>query len=399
MKIPFAAAGLLLIFTAVARGAMVSDNSSGDNYLLGYSTATLNIQYHLHPQIEVKNGVVTVDTSTIPSSEITAVRNSLMEIPGVRQVVLQNTMSTTSEAGLVPASAAEKPPAATGTALPQEYQIGFTQLSTSASPYVLPTGVFPAGRLFDPLMADPKWPGFSAAYEHYAPGHFLGWKDVAQVSIGDTIPFYRGNLPDQFQWETGLQADVYAFFNLDSPSADLQNADYLVGAYGSVRRDNLSLMVRFFHQSSHLGDNLLINEPEYISLRQTVSYEEINAIGSVDLMQKLFRLYGGVGILIAPDPSSLGLWSFEYGAEFNGPPLTHMQGFVINPVAGADFQNWSANNYNTDISLRAGIQFTNGTPESSRFQVLLEYFHGNSYNGQFYVVPIQYIGFGVHFYF
>lgn len=403
MKIPFVVAALVFfaMFTTVARA---DEPSSEDNYLRGYSSAVLDIQYHLHPSITVENGILTIDSSTIPSSELNAVHNSLASIPGVKQIIVQNASQAGSVAQPVQAGSGNQQSqgaqsAADNSGLPPQYQVGFTQQDENTSPYTLPTGVFPAGRLFDPLMADPKWPGFSAAYEHYAPGHPVGWKDVAQVSFGDTIPFYRGNLPYQSQWEAGLQADLYAFFNTDSPSADLQNADYLVGGYGVVRHDNLSLMMRFFHQSSHLGDNLLINEPEYIAMRQTLSYEEFNAIASVDLLQKLIRLYGGVGILVSPDPSNLGIWIFQYGVEFNGPPLTHIQGFAINPVAGADFQNWSQNNYDTDVSLRGGIQFTNGTPESSRLQLLLEFFHGHSYNGQFYVVPIQYIGFGVHFYF
>jgi Protein of unknown function (DUF1207) len=404
MKMMFGVLGLVLILTVVACPAVASDDASQDSYLHGYSVAVLDIQLHLHPSISVHNGVVIVDTSTIPASELDTVRNALTKIPGVRQVVLQNLSNAGSMSSPVqPTSTAEPqqsvPPPNTSESLPQQYQINFAQGDENSSLYMLPAGFFPSGRLFDPLMADPKWPGFSAAYEHYAPGHPVGWTDIAQVSFGDTIPFYRGNMPDQFQWETGLQADLYAFFNLDSVGADLQNADYLVGAYGAIRHDNLSLMVRFFHQSSHLGDNLLINDPEYISMRQTVSYEELNAIASVDLWQKMIRLYGGVGVLVSPTPSNLGLWSFQYGVEFNGPPLTHTEGFVINPVAGADFQNWSQNNYDTDVSLRGGIQFTNGTPESSRLQLLLEFFHGHSYNGQFYTEPIQYMGVGVHFYF
>src|SRR5258705_448488 len=83
-------------------------------------------------------------------------------------------------------------------------------------------GYIPGGELlFKPLIADPRWPHFSASYQRYLDDKQL--KDVAAVSFGETFAFYRGRLGAGW-WEIGLQAGVFALFDLDAPSKDLINA-------------------------------------------------------------------------------------------------------------------------------------------------------------------------------
>jgi hypothetical protein len=53
---------------------------------------------------------------------------------------------------------------------------------------------------------------------------------------------------------------VFAQFDLDSTSDDLLNADYVVGLPLTFRRAGFSARGRFYHQSSHLGDELLLRE-------------------------------------------------------------------------------------------------------------------------------------------
>src|SRR5262249_2231151 len=111
----------------------------------------------------------------------------------------------------------------------------------------LPTGWLPAGLLFDPLIADPRWPNFSAGYQRYIGDR--DFTDVAAVSFGETFPFYRGDI-GAGQWEIGLQASVFSIFDLDAPSFDLINADYFAGIEASYRHGPFSAIGRVFHQSS-----------------------------------------------------------------------------------------------------------------------------------------------------
>jgi hypothetical protein len=49
------------------------------------------------------------------------------------------------------------------------------------------------------------------------------------------------------------------------------------------------------------------------------------------------------------------------------------------------------------MSLRAGISFENVSILSRNLQVLAEYYRGRSFDGQFFIDPVEYVGIGVHF--
>ncbi len=260
----------------------------------------------------------------------------------------------------------------------------------------MPTGFLPPGQLFTPLLADPKWPGFSAAYANYAPYHPGGLNAVVQVALGGTVPLYRGNLGHHWQWETGLFATDYAYFNTNAQNVDLQNNDYQVGGYTAVRHKNLSFLVRFFHQSSHLGDGYIVNNLGTTQDVSVFSYEQLSGFVSLDFFHRWFRVYTGGGYFFDTNPYDLGKIIFQYGAEFHGPAMARFHDLYVSPVAGIDFKNWAETHYSTDISARAGIQLDNGTISSPRLQFLLEFYHGHSPFGQFYTHVIQFVGIGMH---
>jgi hypothetical protein len=114
----------------------------------------------------------------------------------------------------------------------------------------------PSGRLFDPLIADPRWPHFSVVYQRYLDDEEL--EDVGAVSLGTTIGIYENDFPGAGRWQVGVQGAVFAIFDLNAPSSDLVNADYWFGIPLSYRYKNLSATFRGFHQSSHLGDEFLL---------------------------------------------------------------------------------------------------------------------------------------------
>ena len=414
---------LLLVASTTVLGLSVPAlaNSRSDAFLQGYAVAELKLQFGIsHAKVRADHGKIHVILPAGTSkTRRRAVEKALLAIPGAldASVVVRSTRAVNSDS--IPATAngngvGASVPAAGGlsgaagvlgfgppTATPKWLKPYAAEPATfHGSMYRLPNGFFPRGNLFSPLMADPKWPGFAASYSHYSPYHPNGLKDVIPVSLGDTLPFYRNDMGDGWQWETGMQADAYAYFNVDTQAKALQNTDFFVGGYGAVRHKNLSFIVRYFHQSSHLGDEFLLDNPAYYNgLRQKISYEQLNGIVSLDLLKRTFRLYAGAGYLTDIEPSTLGRWIFQYGAQYHGPTLWHTTNTVWSPVAGIDIKNWSQNNYDTDISARAGLQVTNGHADSPRFQFLLEFYRGHSYYGQFFVNEIQYVGFGVHLYY
>jgi len=87
-------------------------------------------------------------------------------------------------------------------------------------------------------------------------------------------------------------------------------------------------------------------------------------------------------------------WKVQYGVEFTSP--WRLAGGAITPLMAGDFQNDDENNWSTNISIRGGMQFENWKLGQRRLQLLVEYFHGYSPNGQFYSRKIETIGIGAH---
>jgi len=189
--------------------------------------------------MEVSDQTVKVTSGELKNVDAEKVIGSLSSVEGVKKVELLDAQGV-----MISSSTAPSQPAASVTSRdksPQpEYELGF----------------LPGGNLFDPLIADPRWPHFSVAYEYYLRDPEL--KNVAAVSFGESIALYRNRAPFHGLWEVGFQAGVFSIFDLDGPSFDLINTDFAGAIFTSYRVKDFSTFFRIFHQSSHLGDEFLL---------------------------------------------------------------------------------------------------------------------------------------------
>jgi hypothetical protein len=348
-----------------------------DAFVAGYATAVLERDFNLHaPSLQVKDGLITVTAEDLGGADRDEVLKKLSSIRGaVRAVVTHAGMTSTDPAsklaGQTPHLAARKGPG---------------ELGPPSDP--LPVGWLPEGHLFSSLLADPRWPHFSASYQYHPNDKNV--RSVGAVSFGETIPLYRTAAPMMGQVELGLQAGVFAIFDLETKSRDLVNADYFVAAMAAYRTGNVSALARLFHQSSHLGDEFLLRTRVE---RVNLSYEGVDLKLSYDFPFG-FRLYGGGRVLVDQEPSDLKRLATQAGVEFRSPRT--IWGDRIRPVAALDVQNHQENAWRTDLSVRAGIQFESLQVLGRNLQLLAHYFNGYSPDGQFYKQKIEYIGLGVH---
>jgi hypothetical protein len=327
----------LALALSSASGAAAQTPGTEDAYLRGYVAAVLEREFGLRgATVDVTRGVVQLGAAELAGTDRAKVVSTIAGIRGVVGVAVTE-----------PAPAAAAPRA-------------------SAE---LATGFLKPGRLFDPLLADPRWPHFSAAYQRYLRDRDL--RDVAAVSFGETIGLYRFDAPWGGQLETGLQASVFAIFDLDAESHDLINADYFVGLYGAHRIQDLQLLGRVYHQSSHLGDEFLLRSRVQ---RVNLTYE------AVDLTAAYYLLDGFA----------------HSGLEFRSPWT--LAGGTIVPVAAADVGHREQNRWQPDLSVRVGFEFQTLQVYGRTFALMLEYFKGHSPNGQFFEREIDYVGLGVHLY-
>jgi hypothetical protein len=361
----------------------VAEPVSQDAFIAGYASAILEHDFHLEPTaLTVKDGFVTVTTHELGAAEKENIRQSLMKIQGVQGVNFKDQVL--------------HPPAREQVNIPTSAPEGGgvqTLLSPHPWTFLAPTSVF------DPLLADPRWPDFSAAYARYI-GHAQNNqpgqtnRDAANVSFGDSLSLFQWAPNPSGTLEIGIQAALFADFDLDQERVDLINADYFVGPVAEYRMGDFSVLLRIYHQSSHLGDNFLLNNPGIT--RFELSYEEPDVLFSYDLFRKSLRLYGGGGYMVDVDPSSLKPGVVEYGVEFYGPPIFNNSSTI--PVAAVDIQQRQENNWSADISARVGLQFQNPSTFGRRLDLMLEYYNGHSPNGQFFLQKIQSLGIGLHFY-
>jgi hypothetical protein len=339
-----------------------------DEFIRGYATALLEKEFQKTGGfIEVRQGVVYLRGFELSDAERGRIQSKLSKIDGVKRVEIMTAGQVSPE---IPQPAAKKK----GEIEPE-----------------LPA-FLARGLLFYPLLADPRWPHFSASYQDYINNDQL--KDVGSANFGETFSIYRFGAPWDSIMEFGIQAGVFSIFDLDASSKDLINADYFVGIPLTFKKEKFSDMLRIYHQSSHLGDEYILRgrAKERINL----SYESVDNILSYDLPFG-FRIYGGGGYLFDQDPSNLDPWSTQVGVEFRSP--VSWFGGILSPIVAVDIQNHQENNWDNDLSLRAGFQLENQEVLSRKMMLLFEYYNGKSPNGQFFEQSIEYFGIGLHFFY
>lgn len=254
--------------------------------------------------------------------------------------------------------------------------------------------VLPRTKLFAPLLADPRYPHFSASWQNYQ-GHG-GLHDVASVSVGDEIPFYQAPISTG-AWGIGLQAAVFALFDLDAQSKDLINADYWVGIPLSWRDGPNSALLRLYHQSSHLGDEYLLRSTANQRTRLNLSYEVVDLKLSREFYDRAIRIYGGGGWMFDVDPADLKRGLAQAGIELRSP-WTLADG-VLRPVAALDLQSTAETRWRVDVSAQVGVEVLSSTNRDYVIQLMLEYYRGRNPNGQFFFSDVEFYGVGLHAYF
>lgn len=247
---------------------------------------------------------------------------------------------------------------------------------------------YPKGDLFQPLIADPKQPQFFASFNQFT--SVEARYTMASVGFGETFGLYRffgTHEGDGLQFS--LVGALFAQFNMNTSSSDLLNADYTIGLPVTYRYGDNSLRFRIYHQSSHMGDELLqsFNPPERVNL----SYEAIELIYSREW--RGFRVYGGGEYLVHKEPLDLKPAIAHWGIEYRGSEPLIWNG---RPIGGVDVKSLEEHDWKNDTSVKAGLEFGHPNPGQRRLRLLAEWYQGFDPRGQFYVNKVEYYGLGIY---
>ena len=337
-----------------------------DAFIAEYATAVIEREFNTGScSLSVSKGVITVCIRNLTEKMQKKIVESLSGIPGVVRVEI-----SLIEEDQWPDSAHVKPAICK-----------------------VPENVFlPKGHLFAPLLADQRWPHFSAGFHSCIDNEEFDY--IGAVSFGERFALYQRNLPSGRQWGIGIEAAVFSVFDMGADSFDLINSDFWVAFPSISYRDrNFSALFRLYHQSSHVGDEYFLRCGV---VRKDLSYEVVNLLLSYDLLN-LFRVYGGGGYMYHRTPSDIDPWLTQLGFEFESP-RTFLNG-AVRPIAAVDMQCHDETGWNMNFSMRTGIQFESINNRTRMFQIMLEYYNGYAPTGQFYDRRVEYMGIGTHLYF
>ena len=366
--VTLATSGVVLVLCLVL-GIVPATIAADDSYIAGYAAAVLEHEFNVPGAIlQVQEGVVLVTADSLGKVDRQKVIAALEKIPGVVRAEVRE--------GLPPSAVPAAPPQAIQQEVPKPE-----------------SNFLPRGLLVAPFHADPRWPHFSVASRRLSVGQEPS--DTGSANFGETFALYRNAAPLEGQWELALQAGVFSIFNMNAASTDLVNADYTVGLLTSYRTGPFSGFLRLHHQSSHLGDEFILNSPTPIN-RINVSFEEVDLKIAYELAS-WFRIYGGGGLLVGRDPKDMPRGTSQVGVELTSP-WTFWDG-KVRPVAYTDVQANARSNWRVGSAVMAGLQFESARIGDRKVQVLAEYFAGPSPNGQFFLQNTEWFGVGVHLYY
>jgi hypothetical protein len=352
------------ILLAVAARLQEPSADADDSFIRGYATAILEREFSLRTAgVEVRGGILTMRESDLGETPREKVRAVLARIPGVKEIRFI--------------------PAAPGDSGPPPRPQPVRSMGGGWS-------LFPEERLFQPLIADPRWPHFSLSYEYFRQSEFPKLQNVGAISLGETFECVGYESRSSGSVALGVQPAIFAIFNLDALSHDLVNADYRIAIPLDYRIGWFSAEARVMHQSSHLGDEFLLDTP---TQRINLSYEAAELLASFEPGK--VRFYAGAAEIFHSEPD-LKPWSAQAGVELKLPAFL---GDAVSPLVAVDVKVRQETEWNPDLCFRAGVEFTSPEKQLRRVQLLLEYFRGRNPNGQFFNERVEYLGVGLHVHF
>lgn len=254
----------------------------------------------------------------------------------------------------------------------------------------------PRGDVFCPLLADPKGMHSFVSYQRGREQDLA--QDIAAVGVADQFNFFRsGSASADNAIQLGISGAVFAQFDVGSPSYDLLNADYLIAVPLTFRVGWLSARARVYHQSSHLGDELLLRA--HPPKRENLSFESFDGLLSADAGP--IRVYGGGESFFGRDSSDLPTFLIHSGVELRPRAAARFGSIgLARLVAALDVKSVKDTAWRNGISGRAGFEVSrprDAAVNGRRWGLYAEYYAGPSPYGQFFRSDVTLVGLGFHF--
>lgn len=252
--------------------------------------------------------------------------------------------------------------------------------ATTREPWTIQ--LLPSGLLYHSYLAGPREPRFG--YEWLYDAQRGDW--VNEVTLGGRAGLIRIGNYDQ-QSPEGWQLDVEgaAFPRLAAGSLDLVAADFRFGVPLTCRCGPFQAKLAYYHLSSHVGDEFLLNTASNFSRINFSRNAFVLGTGYFPLED--LRLYGEIGYGFLNDGGNQP-WEFQFGAERGPSRPTGSRGAPFWAVNAhlrqeVDFggsltaeAGWAWRGADTGYLLRVGGQYFTGHTRQFEFLGRTEDFVG-----------------------
>lgn len=212
---------------------------------------------------------------------------------------------------------------------------------------------------------------------------------LVRMGLGDGL-FLASGRAGGVRYHIELAAAVQAEFDLAVSSFDFLVADFIVGVPVRWSRGRLGGRVALYHQSSHLGDDILDREDVTPGVDGAVDFEALEAF--VGYRMGLLRPYVGAEYRFRRTPDAQDPSVFHAGIDVQGPGKGTYGLF-------AGVHGWAADQGLDSYggSARAGLEVRRGRRgrEGRPVRLLLEAMVGSPDAGRFYSVRRAMFGFAV----
>jgi hypothetical protein len=238
---------------------------------------------------------------------------------------------------------------------------------------------------FPTMLAQPHIIGYSLGYRGYDPIFKLS---TIPVSLGDQFSLYQIKTNDWGRFYFGIEACVWAIFEGRSKSLSLINADYFISIPVTYIEDKFSMRLRLSHESSHLGDEFLLEHRRM--KRFNPSMEKIDFSFAYEVSSNLTTFLGYSNVIRSDEgfkiKPNMIYYGFNYFLNFWKINVGNLE---ANPYVATYFTNFQDNKWQLDSTVAIGYQWDK--LYGHKFRVFLEGHQGFSPDGQFSKRKTKYI--------
>ena len=254
----------------------------------------------------------------------------------------------------------------------------WANLAIAAQWQVLPD----KGRVFSPLLADPREATVRLGYMKDTETH-------AEIGLGGDWGLLAADGLQGQRLTLSARALMTSRFEFGSGAFDLVNIDYIGGVALGYGQNNTHCELSLYHQSSHLGDEMMIPPAGRSAIRY--HYEALRFLVDHTPCQGL-RLYAGPSVRLRSVPESLERhWGLQVGWEWRHA-YRSIPFYVAMDVQWRQFDHWQR-----DMTSQIGLLLGGKRQNPHRKRMFLEFHDGLSTMGQFYRESEHYVlaGLGV----